>query len=70
MPVNWAEVARNARLIFNDRLDALVTSALIIMVALILIESVSRWMSGLSGRTQAEVREAPFVRTRLAEESR
>ena len=60
----------NARLIFNDRLDALVTSALIVMVALILVESVSRWMSGLFGRTQAEVREAPFVRTRLAEESR
>jgi len=58
----------NARLIFNDRLDALVTSGLIIMVALILVESVSRWVSGLSGRTQAEVRETPFVRTRFAEE--
>jgi len=55
----------NARLIFNDRLDALVTSALIVMVALILVESVSRWMSG---RRQSEVREVPFVRTRFAEE--
>jgi carbon starvation protein len=58
----------NARLIFNDRLDAVVTSALVIMVALILVESVSRWMSALSGRTQTEVRETPFVRTRFAEE--
>jgi carbon starvation protein len=58
----------NARLIFNDRLDALVTGTLIIMVALILVESVSRWMSALSGRTQAKTRETPFVRTRFAEE--
>jgi len=58
----------NARLVFNDRLDALVTGTLIIMVALILVESVTRWMSALSGRTRYGVRETPFVRTRFAEE--
>jgi carbon starvation protein len=55
----------NARLIFNDRLDAFVTGTLIIMVALILVESVGRWMSG---ERQSQVRESPFVRTRFAEE--
>src|SRR6202158_4917407 len=40
----------NARLIFNDRLDAVVTGTLIVMVALILIESTVEWVRVLSGR--------------------
>ena len=58
----------NARLIFNDRLDAVVTGALIVMVALILIESAVEWVRVLSGRKQARVKESPFVATRFAEE--
>jgi carbon starvation protein len=58
----------NARLIFNDRLDAVVTAILIGMVALILLESAAEWARVLSGRKEARVREAPFVVTRLAEE--
>jgi len=58
----------SGRLIFNDRLDALVTGVLIIMVALILVESGLEWIRVLSGRKQAEVREAPFVTTRFATE--
>src|SRR5271167_1836976 len=42
-----------SRLIFNDRLDAAVTGALVCMVALILLESIFLWMSVLSGRMQA-----------------
>jgi len=42
--------AANVRLIFNDRLDAFVTGTLIVMVALILIESVVEWARVLSGR--------------------
>jgi carbon starvation protein len=56
------------RLIFNDRLDALVTGVLVVMVTLILIESVLLWMSVASGRRRAGVREAPFVMTRFAAE--
>jgi hypothetical protein len=59
-----------SRLIFNDRLDAAVTGALVCMVALILLESVLLWMSVLSGRMQARVKEAPFVPTRFAAEER
>jgi carbon starvation protein len=55
-----------ARLIFNDRLDATVTGVLIVMVALILLESVFLWWKLASGRSQASVREAPFVPTRFA----
>jgi len=54
-----------ARLIFNDRLDAAVTGALIVMVALILIESVFLWWKVASGRTEPNASEAPFVPTRF-----
>jgi carbon starvation protein len=58
-----------SRLIFNDRLDAIVTGLLVCMVALILLESVALWMNVISGRRQANVKESPFVLTRyIAEE--
>jgi len=58
----------NARLIFNDRLDAAVTGMLIIMVGLILLESAVLWIRVLSGRREPGVKEAPFVATRYAVE--
>ncbi|HEY3616552.1 MAG TPA: carbon starvation CstA family protein [Candidatus Sulfotelmatobacter sp.] len=58
----------NARLIFNNRLDAAVTAVLVVMVALVLIESGRQWRGVLSGREAARVKESPFVMTRLAEE--
>ncbi|MBZ5706236.1 MAG: carbon starvation protein A [Acidobacteriia bacterium] len=57
-----------SRLIFNDRLDAVVTGILVVMVALILLESTMEWARILSGRKQARVKEAPFVPTRFAAE--
>jgi carbon starvation protein len=57
-----------ARLIFNDRLDAGFTFALIVMVAVIQVESALEWSRVWSGRKVAEVRETPFVATRFAEE--
>src|SRR3954471_2374406 len=44
----------DARLIFNNRLDAVVTGVLIVMVALILIESLRQWLGILSGKKQAQ----------------
>jgi hypothetical protein len=38
------------------------------MVALILLESAFLWISVLSGRMQARVKESPFVATRFASE--
>jgi len=63
-----AAAGANGRLIFNDRLDAAVTSALVVMVAMILIESGIVWLRVLTGRTAAQVKEVPFVMTRLAAE--
>jgi carbon starvation protein len=63
-----AAAGGNARLIFNNRLDAVVTIALVTMVTLILLESGRQWLGILSGKKEARVRETPFVATRLAEE--
>jgi carbon starvation protein len=57
-----------SRLIFNDRLDALVTGALIVMVAIILLESGFLWLGVLSGRKEAHLKESPFVSSRFAAE--
>ena len=53
-----------SQLIFNDRLDAAVTSSSCDMVALILIESTALWIKILTGRTEARAKETPFVMTR------
>jgi carbon starvation protein len=57
-----------ARLIFNNRLDAVVTGVLVVMVTLVLVESLRQWAAILSGAREARVKEAPFVKTRLVEE--
>src|SRR5579862_4865126 len=56
------------RLILNNRMDAGVTAMLVVMVAVVLIESLRQWIAILRGREVARVREAPFVMTRLTEE--
>ncbi len=60
--------ASTARLILNTRIDAAVTVALVLMVAIVLIESIRQWVGVISGRRVGSVKEAPFVMTRLAEE--
>jgi carbon starvation protein len=54
------------RLIFNNRLDAALTTILVVMVSLVVIESVRVWVGILSGKRASPVCEAPFVMTRLA----
>jgi carbon starvation protein len=60
--------AANSRLIFNNQLDAAVTAGLVLMVALVLIESIRQWLGVLRGQREIVMRETPFVRTRLAED--
>jgi len=63
-----AAAGADARLVFNDRLDAAVAGALVVLVAVVLIESGLEWARVMSGRKECTVKEAPFVMTRLAEE--
>jgi len=63
-----AAAGGNPRLIFNNRLDAVVTGILIALVSLLLIESLRHWTGLLSGKRAAQTSEAPFIPTRLAEE--
>ena len=59
----------NPRLIFNNRLDAVVTGILVVLVTLLLIESGRQWIGLISGKQLARTAEAPFVPTRLAKEA-
>lgn len=63
-----ARTVTNARLIFNDHLDAWFTGVLILMVTLILFESAKEWVRVLSGKKMPQVSETPFVMTALVEE--
>ena len=65
-----AAAGADARLIFNDRLDAAVAGALVVLVAVVAIESALEWARVLSGNKPAEVKETPFVMTQLALEER
>ena len=61
-----AKAGANPRLIFNDRLDAAVTGVLVVMVAMILLESALECVRIISGSKSAITKEAPYVTTRLA----
>ncbi len=56
-----ANAGADARLVFNDRLDAAVASVLAVLVAVVLIESGLEWARVISGRKACAVEEAPFV---------
>jgi carbon starvation protein len=63
-----ARAGEFSQLIFNDRLDAVVTLALIVMVVLVIGEAARKWVGVVSGRREAVVSEAPFVPSRYAPE--
>jgi carbon starvation protein len=58
--------ALGARLIFNDRLDAVVTAVFMIVTVLVLLSSAREWALILTRRKPAKVQESPFVETAYA----
>ena len=60
------EAGRGARLIFNDRLDAVVTMVFMVVTVLVLVASAREWVLILTRRKPARVQEAPFVETAYA----
>ncbi len=60
------EPARAARLIFNDRLDAVIAIAFMLVTVLVVAASAREWVLVLTRRKPATVKEAPFVETAYA----
>jgi carbon starvation protein len=60
------EASRGARLIFNDRLDAVITLVFLIVTLLLLFASAREWALVLSRRKPAKAQESPFVETAYA----
>ena len=60
-------IAATHRLIFNNRLDAVVTGALVLMVIALIVEAVGVWKSILWSGETAELHESAYVTTRWVE---
>jgi carbon starvation protein len=58
--------AVGARLIFNDRLDAVVTVLFMVITVLVLLSSAREWVLILMRRKPAQAKETPFVETAYA----
>jgi carbon starvation protein len=63
-----SNAATTATLIFNARLDASVCGVLMVLVAVILVDSLRIWVGILRGTREARVCEAPFVLSQLRAE--
>ncbi|MBV9888331.1 MAG: carbon starvation protein A [Acidobacteria bacterium] len=66
--ITAAKIADTQHLIFNQRLDAVVTAVLAAMVAVLIIEALIQWYALLSRRKQPVLHEAPYVATQWAPE--
>jgi carbon starvation protein len=62
-----AKIGETRRVIFNQRLDAVVTAVLAGMILVLVVEAVFQWYAILSRRKVAVLRETPYVATQWAE---
>ncbi len=62
-----AKIAETRRLVFNQRLDAVVTGVLATMILLLVFEALRQWWINLSGNRQPVLRETPYVASQWAE---
>ena len=62
-----AKIAETQHVIFNQRLDAVVTAVLAGMVAVLIIEALIQWYALLSCRAKPVLHEAPYIATQWAE---
>ncbi len=63
-----AKVAETQTLLFNARLDAVICGVLMVLVAVILVDSIRIWTGILRGTRVSILAEAPFVMSRLKAE--
>jgi carbon starvation protein len=64
-----AKIAETHRLIFNQRLDAVVTAMLAVMILVLLVEAAIQWTALLTNRRRAVLHETPYVATAWAAEA-
>ncbi len=62
-----AKFADTQRLIFNLRLDAVVTAVLAAMILVLLVEALAQWYAILSRGKEPVLQETPYVATQWAE---
>jgi carbon starvation protein len=62
-----AKIAETHRLIFNQRLDAVVTAVLALMILMLLVEALLQWYSILRGQPAMDLRETPYIATQWSE---
>jgi len=58
-----AKIVETQRLIFNQRLDAVVTAVLAIMILVLLVEALVQWTTLLIRKREPVLHESPYVRT-------
>jgi carbon starvation protein len=66
MAAGAVDGALGSRLIFNDRLDAVVTLTFMVITVLVLLSSAREWVLILTRRKPAKAQESPFVETAYA----
>jgi carbon starvation protein len=57
------KIVETQRLIFNQRLDAVVTAILAIMILVLLVEAVTQWVGLLIGKREPVLHESPYIPT-------
>jgi carbon starvation protein len=62
-----AKTAATPTLIFNDRLDAVVCGAFLLLVSIILVDSIRVWAGIIGGRIRPITSESPFVESELSQ---
>jgi carbon starvation protein len=65
LPAGAKSIADAQRMLFNDRLDAVVALAFMAVAVLVIVVSVREWLLVLRHRKPAVLPEAPFVASAL-----
>jgi carbon starvation protein len=65
--INDAKLADTHRLIFNQRLDAVVTAVLTLMILVLLAEALFQWYGILARKRETVLHESPYIATQWVE---
>src|SRR6266446_2786060 len=62
------KIGETHRLVFNQRLDAVVTAVLALMILVLIVEAIAQWYSILRRSREPILHESPYIATRWAED--